>query len=97
MTNISETQFHMKTHLTIFAFLRRTMGGMYQRAADRYAQRQADKMNRDAFQHVLSVDDHMLDDMGVTRGQVQHAANLPLGRNAALELQRNKALTNGLA
>jgi uncharacterized protein YjiS (DUF1127 family) len=47
-------------------------------------QRQA----RAAFQHMLKVDAALLEDIGVTRDEVQWAAALPLCRNAALELRK---------
>lgn len=44
-------------------------------------------MRRRRFRTLLDLDDRMLDDIGVTRGEVERHAGLPLTRNAALELQ----------
>ena len=37
---------------------------------------------------LLDQDDRMLDDIGVTRAEVEWAAGLPLARNAALDLHK---------
>ncbi len=43
---------------------------------------------RRGFNKLNGLDDHMLDDIGVTRGEVQIASNLPLSVDAGLELHR---------
>lgn len=43
---------------------------------------------RRRFARLRDLDDHMLDDIGVTRAEVETAARLPLSENAALELRR---------
>lgn len=40
------------------------------------------------FNRLLDLDDHMLKDVGVTRGEVEIASNLPLSADAATELRR---------
>ena len=37
---------------------------------------------------LLDLDDHMLKDVGVTRGEIEIATNLPLSVDAATELRR---------
>ena len=54
--------------------------------------RKAQRIDRLAFQHVLYLDDQLLEDIGVTRDDVLWANKLPLTENAALEL-RNIART----
>ena len=49
--------------------------------------RSQQKIDRDAFRTLLSLDDTMLRDIGVTRDEVRRAADLPLSVNAALELE----------
>lgn len=44
---------------------------------------------RRALYALADMDDAMLDDIGLTRGDVDWALNLPLTTNAALELQRH--------
>ena len=44
------------------------------------------RTNRKAFQTMLRLDDTMLNDIGVTRSEVQWANSLPLSVNAAVEL-----------
>ena len=46
------------------------------------------RMDRQAFQHMIALDDHILRDIGVTRSDVIWASRLPLSQNAALELQK---------
>ena len=43
--------------------------------------------SRDAFKHLLSLDESLLRDVGVTRADVEWAAQLPLSVNAARALQ----------
>ncbi len=46
------------------------------------------RIDRQAFQHMIALDDHILHDIGVTRSDVIWASRLPLSQNAALELQK---------
>ncbi|WP_095588507.1 DUF1127 domain-containing protein [Actibacterium ureilyticum] len=46
------------------------------------------RQNRAAFRNLLSKDDAILRDIGVTRADVERAAGLPLSQNAAQELRR---------
>lgn len=43
---------------------------------------------RRKFKNLLDLDDHMLSDIGVTRGEVEIASNLPLSVDASTELRR---------
>lgn len=43
---------------------------------------------RRGLKRLLDLDDHMLDDIGVTRGEVQIATGMPLSTDAATELRR---------
>lgn len=43
---------------------------------------------RDAFRAMLRLDDHMLEDIGVSRGDLHWAAHLPLSVNASIELRK---------
>lgn len=45
------------------------------------------RQDRAAFQHLLSLEPEILKDIGVTRGDVIWANNLPLNVNAALALE----------
>jgi uncharacterized protein YjiS (DUF1127 family) len=46
------------------------------------------RINRLAFQHMLYLNDRILEDIGVTRADVFRANGLPLRVNAALELRK---------
>jgi len=52
-----------------------------------YRQYREDRLRRDAFLNLLTLDDVTLDDIGVTRDAVNRAARLPLEVNAARALQ----------
>lgn len=45
------------------------------------------RRDRAAFLHLARLDDRLLDDIGVTREDVEWAARLPLDRNAARALR----------
>ena len=45
-------------------------------------------LRRRQFDRLLDLDDRMLNDIGVTRGEVLHASRQPLSVNAGLELRR---------
>ncbi len=92
MTNISITHGALDTRLVIFTSVRNFLVRRYDNWRERRRTRRAQKEARDAFQHVLTLDDHMLDDLGVTRANVEWAANLPLSQSASLELQRLRTI-----
>lgn len=70
-----------------FARLREFLGAVA-RDARRYRELRRD---RAAFGNLMRLDDHLLDDIGVSREEVEWAARLPLARNAARAL-RERAL-----
>lgn len=45
-------------------------------------------LSRRHFRRLLALEDRMLDDIGVTRDEVEYACRLPLSVNAAIELRR---------
>ncbi len=45
--------------------------------------RREQQESRDAFAHLLKLDDSLLQDIGVTRAEVERAAKLPLAEDAA--------------
>lgn len=56
--------------------------------ADRLTDRLGNIRRRRGFNRLHDLDDHMLDDLGVTRGEVEIASALPLSVDAAMELRR---------
>lgn len=50
--------------------------------------RRQNKISRRAFQSMLTLEDHILHDIGVTRYDVLWANKLPLSQNAAIELNK---------
>ena len=53
-----------------------------------FAQRKQQHINRQAFTHLLSLDDYILDDIGVTRYDIVEASRLPMHVNASLKLEK---------
>lgn len=51
--------------------------------------RREQRENRDAFAHLLKLDDTLLRDIGVTRAEVERAARLPLAEDAAQVLRES--------
>ena len=56
--------------------------------ATRLTDRVRQMRRRRGLRKLLDMDDHTLNDIGVTRGEVQIATNLPLSVDAATELRR---------
>jgi len=52
-----------------------------------WSARRQHKIDRDAFKHLLSLDDSLLKDIGVTRADVTWASQLPKSVDAAVELE----------
>lgn len=46
------------------------------------------KDRRNSFKTLLQLDENMLEDVGMTRGDIRWAARLPLSVNASLELRK---------
>ncbi|MFK7855229.1 MAG: hypothetical protein AB8B79_13995 [Granulosicoccus sp.] len=59
----------------------------YRRLSDWLKVRHERKINRDAFSHLLKLEDDLLDDIGVTRDSVRWAASLPLSVDASRALE----------
>ena len=66
----------------------RPTGHAIHHLADALAGRIRNRLLRRRFNTLLDLDDHMLDDIGVTRAEVETASRLPLSVNAATELRR---------
>lgn len=75
-TNATGLQRTLKAILSTYGTLR-----------NRLAIRHQQKIDRQAFESMLSLDDDLLQDIGVTRDAVRWAAALPLEENAAQALQ----------
>lgn len=56
--------------------------------ATRVTERAAQMRRRRKLKRLMDLDDHMLKDVGVTRGEIQIATSLPLSADAATELRR---------
>lgn len=90
LESVQET-IHETTHETIHetaVSAPESAGSPFQRMVDWYVQRRDQRETREAFRYLLTLDDELLEDIGVTRDQVRQAADLPLNQNAALVLQK---------
>lgn len=70
-----------------FQNIKKTISTLFEAVKRKYAQYRTHRVNRAAFQHLVTLDDGILDDIGVTRSDVKWASQLPLSQNAALELE----------
>ena len=64
--------------------------GAAQHFSDYLKTRKQQQIDRDAFNHLLSLDETMLKDIGLRRDDVLWATKLPLSINAALELEKTR-------
>ncbi|WP_157961924.1 DUF1127 domain-containing protein [Acuticoccus kandeliae] len=55
--------------------------------SEKLRERRRIRARRAAFNHLLSLDPQMLDDIGVTRDEVVWGSYLPVDRNAAVEVK----------
>lgn len=74
--------------MTDFSLTEPRAGHPIAQLADRLALRIRNLRRRRGFKQLLDLDEHLLNDIGVTRAEVETAANLPLSRDAATELRR---------
>ena len=81
ITNLNAIE---STHNQKSSLWRRTIGKVSQFLSHRRELRE----KRDAFKAMLLLEDAMLNDIGVTRANVEWASKLPLKVNAAEELRR---------
>ncbi len=56
-------------------------------AKERYQRQKQIRVNRQAFSHMLKLDNHILADIGLSRDDVIWASRLPIDVNAACELE----------
>ena len=64
-----------------------TLSAAVSSIVDAIRTRRQRKLDRSAVQYMLGLEDHMLRDIGLTRGDVEWANRLPLSVNAAVELE----------
>lgn len=57
-------------------------------AKKRWAKHMKRRTDRAAFRYMLTLDDEILDDIGVTRANVEWASQLPLEMSASAELEK---------
>jgi len=73
--------------ISLFDGKRSSLQQAFRRLSDWFKTRRERKINRDAFSHLLKLDDDLLDDIGVTRDSVRWAASLPLSVDASRALE----------
>ena len=62
--------------------------GLLKGVLTRFKARRQQRQDRAVFQHLLALEPHILQDIGVSRGDVIWANNLPLEVNAAKALEK---------
>lgn len=72
----------------ILAALKEKAAQLYDAGNQKYALRQQRRTDRQAFAHLLKLDDNILQDIGVTRDDIIWANSLPIAKNASIELQK---------
>ena len=68
------------------------LSALFSKLKEHLRNRRRRRIDRQAFKHILNLDDQMLQDIGVTRDDVKWADGLPLHKNASWELQRVSTL-----
>ena len=64
---------------------------IFRQLAQRLADLRCQRLERKGFREMLKLDDHLLTDIGVTRGDIAHVARLPFAENPSLTLWRLSA------
>lgn len=70
-----------------------TVTNVLREAARAFAQWHQKRLDRAAFKNMLTLDDSLLRDIGVTRADVEWASQLPMDQNAACELRKLSRMT----
>lgn len=68
--------------------LSRMLKGQVEGLVEYWQLRKQQRIDRDAFAHMLGLSDHILRDIGVTREDVIWASKLPLSKSASKELRK---------
>lgn len=89
--NAQCTSFDQELHVTpdqtgSLLVHKRTLTPIVTRLKEHFVAFQKQRESRDAFKHLLSLDDNLLRDIGVSRADVEWAASLPYSTNAASAL-----------
>ena len=94
MTTICNSNIQpLASQQTVFSIIMQATNDIAAHLMNAFKQRQRHWSNRNAFQQMLKLDDHILADIGLTRDDVYWANTLPVERNAVLELDKIRILT----
>ena len=83
----SGIKYQPQNSQTFVSAIESYLKGWVVRVATVYAQSKQHRVDRQAFSHLLSLEDHILDDIGITRDDIVLASRLPLNVNASLALK----------
>ena len=86
-TEIIATPKCVEAQQTTYDWLDKTTRGTVRRFKAWLEARHQRRLNRQAFKQLLTLDDKVLRDIGLTRADVIEASSLPLSQNAAVELE----------
>src|SRR5690606_5363974 len=84
MMHIATTE---KGYVSFYEHIHRAISGFVARRRARASEREA----RERILNLATLDDRMLDDIGISRAEVFTAAELPVEMNASMELRRMAA------
>ena len=94
MHSICNDEFHSaikyqpKSNQTLVTALEDYLKSWVNRVNTVFTRAKQRRIDRQAFSHLLSLDDHILDDIGVSRSDVILVSRLPLDINASRELDK---------
>jgi len=66
-------------------------GSAYEKVKAYFAMRRKRRIDRDAFNQLMTLDEKNLKDIGITRDDVRHVSSLSLHENASRELEKIRA------
>ena len=84
----TDLQNNLGTELGFNGAVRNLLISVYSRITSHLEKRRQRRIDRDAFRHMLLLDDDILDDIGVTRSNVKWASQLPTHISASAELEK---------
>ncbi len=82
------SQFQTQESKTFVSAIESGLGYLAARVKTAFANWIQHRVDRQAFSHLLTLDAHILKDIGLTRDDVVRASRLPVSVNASLELEK---------
>ena len=90
LTDNCADDFRCANEPTLIQRLVKKVGSFTATKIARYRKNRQDRISREAFRQMLLLDNEILDDIGVTRENVEWASQLPMHYSAAKALESTK-------